>query len=59
MPIPQKKDNESVQVKINLCGEAKKIVKAKQKELKEAGLPYGKNIVIIQLILENEEKRQR
>lgn len=51
MAIPEKGDDECAQVKVTLCGESKKIVKAKQRELKEAKLPYGKEYAIIKLIL--------
>ena len=51
MAIPEKNENECCQVIVDLCGEAKKIVKEKQKELKEAKLPYGKSFAIVKLIL--------
>lgn len=51
MAIPEKADNECSQVKVTLCGETKLIVRAKQKELKAAKLPYGKEYAIIKLIL--------
>lgn len=51
MAIPEKTEGECCKVTVNLCGEAKKIVKAKQKELKESKLPYAKSLVIVKLIL--------
>jgi hypothetical protein len=51
MAIPEKKDDECCQVKVDLCGEAKRIVKLKQDELKAAKMPYGKEFAIVKLIL--------
>ena len=51
MAIPEKPETECSQVKIDLCGDAKRIVKAKQDELKSLKMPYGKEFAIIKLIL--------
>lgn len=51
MAIPEKNDDECCKVNVDLCGEAKKIVKAKQQELKMAKLPYGKSFAIVKIIL--------
>jgi hypothetical protein len=51
MAIPENPEGECSQVKVDLCGEAKRLVMAKQQELKLAKMPYGKQYAIIKLIL--------
>jgi hypothetical protein len=51
MAIQEKDEQECTTVQVSLCGEVKKRVKEKQKELKEAGLPYSKPLAIQKLIL--------
>lgn len=52
MPITPKKDDECSSVLVDLCGEVKKKVIAKQKELQKANHPKpGKEIAIKKLIL--------
>jgi len=52
MPIEKKPDDECSTVQIKLCGESKKKVLAKQKELDKKGFPrVGKALAILKLIL--------
>ncbi len=52
MPITPKSDDECTTVQVELCGESKKKVLEKQKELKKKGHPKpGKAIAIKKLIL--------
>lgn len=52
MPIIPKADEECTTVQVELCGESKKKVLDKQKELKKKGHPKpGKAIAIKKLIL--------
>jgi len=52
MPIKPKADDECSTVLIELCGDVKKKVLAKQRELKKKGYPKpGKEIAIKKLIL--------
>jgi len=52
MAIPPKRDDECSSVNVELCGEAKRKVLAKQKEIKEKGYPKpGKALAILKLIL--------
>jgi len=52
MPIKPKADDECSTVLIKICGEVKKKVLAKQRELKKANHPKpGKEIAIKKLIL--------
>ena len=52
MPIEKKADDECSTVQVKLCGESKKKVLKKQKELNETGFPrVGKALAILKLIL--------
>lgn len=52
MAITPKRDDECSSVNVRLCDVAKKIVLAKQQELKENGFPKpGKAKAIVQIIL--------
>lgn len=52
MPIPKKADDECSTVQVELCGESKKKVLEKQKELNKKGFPrVGKALAILKLIL--------
>lgn len=52
MPIKEKADDECTKVQVNLCGESKKKVLDKQKELNKKGFPrVGKALAILKLIL--------
>jgi len=51
MPIPKKSDDECSTVQVKLCGESKKRVLKKQKELNKKFPRVGKALAILKLIL--------
>lgn len=52
MAIPEKPITECTKVIVNLCGEAKRKVIEKKKEIRGNGMPCSNELAIIKLILE-------
>jgi len=52
MPIPEKPESECSTVIVNICGEVKKRVIAKKREVRNAGMNCSNELAILKLILD-------
>jgi len=52
MAIPEKPESECSKVIVTLCGDAKKKVLQKKREIRESGMSCSNELAIIKIILE-------